>query len=177
MTDPSQVQLYTQLWTTVQSRVYGLLLALVHDRHAAQDLTQEVAMLLWQKFDTFGPDSEPHNYLNWTLQTARYCAANWRRRHHKRALPLSNETFELLADEAQRLSSTFDDRLDALRECLATLPTEKMQLLRSYYGQERRVAIIAAERGVSVQAIYRAIQRLDRSLLECIHRKLAEAGA
>ena len=46
-------------------------------------------------------------------------------------------------------------------------------MIHAYYSDEMDVAAIAAAQARSVDAIYKALQRVRRDLLDCIARKLA----
>ena len=46
-----------RLWVQYQSRVYAYIRALVFRRADAEDILQEVAVVLWRKYDQFEPGS------------------------------------------------------------------------------------------------------------------------
>ena len=59
---------FMRLWVQHQSRVYAYIRALVFRRADAEDLLQEVAVVLWRKFDQFEPGSR---FDQWAYRVAR----------------------------------------------------------------------------------------------------------
>ena len=119
---PERFEDYTQLWTSVHNRVHALLLTLVQDPEAARDLTQEVSVVLWRKFDDY---QEGSNFFAWAAQVARFHAMNWRRHHSRRGIPLSDGLLDKLATEAEIFAGDYDVRVAALRKCLVPRSREE----------------------------------------------------
>ena len=101
------------------------------------------------------------------------------RRRSGPGFQLSDETCERLAADAVRRADLFDFRRDALRKCLGKLPGSDRQLVQRCYGDHEShesFKAIAEEIGRPVNTVYKALNRIRRSLHECIDRTLAAEG-
>ena len=71
----------------------------------------------------------------------------------------------------------FDFRRDALRQCLGKLPANDRQLVQQCYGEaESSFKTIAEKLGRPVNTVYKALNRIRRSLHQCIDRRLSAEG-
>ena len=52
-----------------QKQIHAYILMMVHDYHNAEDLMQETAIILWQKFDDCVPGT---SFAAWGIQVAQY---------------------------------------------------------------------------------------------------------
>ena len=60
---------FGRLFVQHEARIYGYIRSLVVHRADAEDLLQETASMLWQKFHEFQPGS---NFLAWAMSVARF---------------------------------------------------------------------------------------------------------
>tara|TARA_R110002049_G_scaffold182485_2_gene350331 strand:+ start:65436 stop:65975 length:540 start_codon:yes stop_codon:yes gene_type:complete len=171
--DDDQVQLFSRLLVANQRRLYGFILTLVHDRTAADDILQDVSSLLWQKFDKFEPGTD---FAAWGMAVSRLTILNWRRKQKKVPLPLDDQEFALLADEAVAVSCQHEARQYALRECLERIDADGRELLASRFEMSQSVTSIAEQLGRSRVAIYKRLNRIQSLLLDCINEKVQEEG-
>jgi RNA polymerase sigma-70 factor (ECF subfamily) len=167
--DDDKVQLFSRLLVANQRRLYGFILTLVHDRAAAEDILQDVSSLLWQKFDKFEPGTD---FAAWGMAVSRLTILNWRRKQKKVPLPLDDQQFALLADEAVAVSCQHEARQAALHECLQNVDASGRELLASRFEMSRSVTSIADQLGRSRVAIYKRLNRIQSLLLDCINEKL-----
>jgi RNA polymerase sigma-70 factor (ECF subfamily) len=149
------------------------LLASTGDAHAAEDLLQEVAGVLWEKFRQYDP-SRP--FRPWALGVARLEVLKWRQRLARRREVLSEQALEFLSDAAADLGPELDRREAFLRDCLRALKQRAQQVLEMRYGQGLSVREMAARLQRSVEAVEMMLVRIRRALRDCIERKLAQAA-
>ena len=168
-----RVQQYSALLVANHRRIYGFILTLVHDRAAADDILQDVSSLLWQKFDKFEPGTD---FAAWGMAVSRLTILNWRRKQKKVPLPLDDQQFALLADEAVAVSCQHEARQVALSECLKKIDASGRQLLASRFEMSQSVTSIAEQLGRSRVAIYKRLNRIQSLLLDCINEKVREEG-
>ncbi|HPM80105.1 MAG TPA: sigma factor [Candidatus Anammoximicrobium sp.] len=64
-----------RLWVGRQSRVYAYIRALVFSGADAEDVLQEVAVVLWRKFDQFEPGTR---FDQWAYRVASIQVADFR---------------------------------------------------------------------------------------------------
>jgi len=153
----------------------GMFIALVGDAAAAEDLFQELAILMTRKRETL-PEGGP--FLAW----ARGIAVNLVRDHRKRltrrkVLPLDDAALEAVASAFEEpADSPWDDRLDALRRCAEQLPERERALLRRRYEEDATPERIAREFDLARGAVDTRLYRLRRTLHDCVELKLQEPG-
>lgn len=67
-----------------------------------------------------------------------------------------------------------DERVDALRRCVAGLPERSRQLLRRCYADDAGRHELGDEFGMAVDGVKTALRRLRAALRDCIERRLRE---
>ena len=167
--NPSQLE-FTRLFVASQAAFQGFLLTLVHDRHAADDLVQELACRLWVKFDDY-QRSRP--FVAWGLGFARLLAFEWRRLQARLPVPLDEPTLQALADLAAERSMASDERHEALGHCLQHLSKHQRQVLQARYYDDQPVAEIARQAQRTEMAVYKVLKRAHQLLLDCMRKTLA----
>jgi len=162
---------FVSLITRHQRSLYGYIMSLTGRPQDADDVLQEVNVVLWRKAAQFDYDRD---FLNWACTIAYYeVLAHRKRRQRDRHLFLDDGLLREVAAEAQAASQQVDDRLEALRRCLKKLPAESRKLLQARYGEDRRpIRELEKETQRKAGAIYTALHRIRRVLLECIQQTL-----
>jgi RNA polymerase sigma-70 factor (ECF subfamily) len=149
----------------------GYLLAGVSD---AQDVAQEVNLLLWEKRDQFEPGT---NFRAWAFATARFVVLGHRRRLRRDgALIFDNELLERLADEWQAEPDEHARKLSALEHCIEKLPDEDLVLVKHRYRSHGEVEQLAGRIGKSAASLRLRLFRLRASLKQCVKRELEAEG-
>ena len=151
--------------------VYSVLVAITRDPATAEDLSQEVFVVAFNKGLVPGPGMR-----QWLKEVARRLAMNELRRKrpqvldpaHLQALAPASETPNPAAPE-----TPFDDRLAALRRCLDELDPSDRAVLAARYGQDGRLAALAEQFRQSVGYLKQRLLRLRRRLSDCLRRRLA----
>jgi len=161
-------EIYSRLLMAERKRILGFIHSLVQDRAAAEDVLQDVSMVLWKKFDSFEIGTD---FGAWAMCVARFTVLNWRRKQQKLPLALSEETLQLLADDAvAELSAPEDERRHCLRDCLHKLPEKQRDLIRRYYEFGEEVESIAKRENRTARAIYLRLEKVHSLLLNCLQR-------
>lgn len=152
--------------------VHSMLAAVTRSRSVADDLAQEVFLLAWRKGVGPGPGMRL-----WLREVARRLALNELRKRRPR--PLAPSDLEALAPAASAPRSgveDFDERLDALRGCLAELDRPERELLAGRYTDGRRLAEIADAAGQSIGYVKQRLFRVRKRLAECVKRRTRASG-
>lgn len=136
----------------------------------ADDLFQELSYRLWKDFDRFDR-SRP--FLPWARGVARHMVMEHRRRG-SRSVAMSEAVIDQLVQLSTEQDSSAGDRQEALRRCVQKLQDADRAMLRMRYQQQRLPRDIAAQQGLSIHQVYRALTRIHRSLLNCIRNSLAQ---
>lgn len=149
--------------------VRGFLLAATGCPHQADDLQQNVARVLLERFTDYD-DTRPFHC--WALGIARLEALKWRQRLARRREVLSPEAIDLLHAAGQDEADPFADRRERLPACVAALPEASRQLLALRYEEGLGAKDIAGRVGRTPAAIDMALSRIRRLLRDCIERKI-----
>lgn len=151
-----------------QASVYGYIRAMVINGADAEELFQQVAMTLWSKRDSF--DATRGSFQAWAIGVARNHVRNFSR--HKtvdnRTQVFSTEIVDRIAECRSDLDATWDERQEALSSCLTKLKATDRAWLEDFYGGIRKPRQIAKDEGVSLRTFYRKVQKLRKTLLDCI---------
>lgn len=150
-------------------RVYGYIRTLAPDVNDANEVYQNVSLVLWNKFDEFLPGS---NFFSWSCQIAMFEVRKLRDAK-SRSRMFSDESLDILSDEFQRRDDNSAARMDALMECLDKLPADDRTLIDQRYFSDRKPPEIAQQIGRSLASVYRALARIHDLLLICVQRKVS----
>jgi RNA polymerase sigma-70 factor (ECF subfamily) len=165
---------FLALFLRHQHEVRAFVASVVRDWHVAEDVVQEVGLVLWRKFDTYDPRRP---FGAWARGVAAVQVLKERDRI-RRALPiLSPEGVEAVRrayDETERREPVTAP--DALRRCLQGLPGRARDLLRLRYEESLPLERVAAALAASLPAVKKALLRIRARLHGCVRQRLASAG-
>src|SRR5262245_37095889 len=165
---------YIKLLNASQSRLFAYLYAHVLNMADAEDLYQQVAMVLWQKFDQFVPGTD---FGSWGIRVAELTIKNFLRGRRRSKIFFSDEVMQRIVDRQSQISQeAAEARTEALKTCLKRLPPRDQQLVDRCYGGDFKIKEIAADEGRSAGAVYTALCRIRQALLACIERKITAEG-
>lgn len=153
--------------------VRGFLLAATGCPHQADDLQQNVARVLLEKFADY---DEARPFRCWALGIARLEVLKWRQRLARRREVLSGEAIEILQAAAQDEADAFAARRERLPGCIAALPPASRRMLALRYEAGLGSKDIAARERRTPAAIDMALSRIRRLLRDCIDGKLGTGG-
>ena len=159
-----------------QSLVQAYAYSIVRDFHIAEDVYQEVALILAQKWEELprGEELKP-----WLRETTRRKALEARRKHQKSGPLLSEDVLELMGGHFGQTPAEERERErkrsmgDAMTQCLAQLHEAPRDVLEARYGKSLSCEQIAKQMGRTIQSIYALIKRARLSLAECVDRRLS----
>ena len=140
----------------------------------ARDVLQETLVTLWAKRAEFDATKE---FLPWACGIARFKVREFWRGQPRWEAFAQDDLMALMDARREVLEPEISARGEKLRECLAKLPAEQRDTLHRYYAEEEPVETLALREGRSVEAIYKILQRVRRTLLDCIERGLRAEGS
>ncbi|SKA79922.1 RNA polymerase sigma-70 factor, ECF subfamily [Prosthecobacter debontii] len=164
-----QHQRFLRALSTHEPTVRAYIRRLVPSRSDADDVMQEVVILLWEKFGEFREGAE---FLPWAFGIARYKVLSWLRDRGRDRLVLSEEVVDLIAEETAQDETRLDRQRRALETCTQKLEPEQRDLLMRAYQPQAQIQNIAVTSGRSVAGFYQWLHRIRRSLLDCIQREM-----
>src|SRR4051812_41906120 len=163
--------LFASLLRESRSRVFGYLLALVQNLSDAEDLYQQTALVLWEKFSQYEAGSE---FGTWAASTAHFCAVNFLRRQSRRQMLFSDAVLARMVETQEAIhDSEVSARSEALKRCLETLSSNHRRLLMLRYHGEYSMQQIAKQESRTVGALHAALSRIRKALLSCIEHRIA----
>jgi len=168
---PLSVEQFLSLFAAHQRELYRYIVAMVPTSADADDVFQETALAIWRHLDEFEPGT---NFAAWATTIAHYRVLAYRRSAGRDRHVFSPELLARLADRRHAMTDDLDRRRIALDDCLTRLTPEQRQLVDQRYGGQKTVREIAVESDRPVKALYKMLERIRRSLADCIERKLAE---
>ena len=170
MSETSQNARFVREFACHEAAIRGYVRRLVPSRADCDDVLQEVAMTLWEKFDEF---EEGGNFRAWAFGFARYKVLSWLRDHGRRRMVLDSDVVAMIADESIEEDSLFDHQRHAFESCFKKLPGNQQVLMANAYRQDMKIQEVAATSGRSTAGFYQWLYRMRQMLLECVQRQLA----
>ncbi len=153
-------------------RVY--LRSLLFSKEEMREVMQEVAVVLWKKFDE---EMDSLSFRKWAFGVARMEVLAFRRDRARDRLCFGEEVFDLLTtsnmEEAERLAA----ERQALDTCLEKLPDQDRKLLEAAYTPEVRVDVLAERLGRTAMSLYKKIHRIRLILVDCTRQELARESS
>lgn len=149
-------------------RVFVRSLLFTHEEE--REVMQEVAVVLWRKFD---PSMDDAAFCRWAFGVARMEVLAYRRDRARDPHLFGDDVCELLAQTAADQSGTLESERRALDVCLQKLPDEQRRLVQSAYAPGVKMDQLAQQLGRTAMALYKTIHRIRLTLMECARRVLA----
>ena len=172
MHDEASHDRFLRLFTANDAAIRGFVRSLVPSRQDADDVMQEVAVVLWKKFSEL-PDED---FRRWSFGVARYAVLAWKRDKARDRHVFGDDTLDLMAEDAASTLPADEARREALEKCLTKLPTDQRELVRIAYEPGARIDELAAKLGRTAMALYKSLHRIRMTLIECTRRELGKEG-
>jgi RNA polymerase sigma-70 factor, ECF subfamily len=167
--NPDRLQTFTDDLQRCQAQLTRYIFALVRNVEDAQDVFQQTCMVLWHKFEQFDPDQS--GFLAWACGVARFEAYNFLKHHRRYRARFSDEFARRLAEfQVSSPSDTIEARRAALPGCIDKLSPSQRELLMLCYGEDQRVADVAAKLGRPTCGVHNSLRTIRAKLMECIER-------
>lgn len=167
--DPRRVEEFVSLFTRYSPWLRGYVLSLVPNWADAEEVLQDTNAVLWKKFEQFAPGSD---FFAWACQVARNEVMRYRRGKGRERVKFGDNFLTAVADEAVAIGKELDGMGAALSHCLSLLPVKDRQLVEERYRDGATTQSTAGAVGRSVDAVYKALARVRKSLLKCIQSEL-----
>src|SRR3954471_24711373 len=147
------------LITRHQRQIFAYIYTLVPDRHDAEDLLQEASLVIWEKFNEFTPGTD---FVAWACQIAWWRIRYSRQKFARSKVVFDDDILEAVAKTPASLQEELDERHEALGTCLQKLTPRDRELILTRYEAGNGVAEAARRTGRSMDAAYKALNRLRK---------------
>jgi len=138
-------------------------------RQDAREVLQATCVKLWQKAADWDPDTE---FLPWAFTVARFTILSHYRDRKRERLIFDEDVVQAMADETESASMAFDDRREALKNCMKKLTQQQTAILHHHYTSNQTLREIAEASGRSLSAVKMNVVRLRQQLSACIEREM-----
>ncbi len=162
---------FLRAFTAHEATIRAHVRRLVPGRADADDVMQDISVVLWEKFDTLlaGADFRP-----WAFGVARYAVLAWLRDRGRDRLVLDEDVMTKIAEETTADEPRLERQREALEHCIKKVPEDQRDLLMLAYQPDSRIQEVAQGSGRTVAGFYQWLHRMRRVLLDCIRRSLSK---
>jgi RNA polymerase sigma-70 factor, ECF subfamily len=167
-------QQFLSLFLRSEREIFRYVAALVPNVSDAEDIVQQTAVALWEKFDAYDP-IQP--FTPWACRFALNKARQWIERRQRWQALLEGGLAEELSQRREQLRPELECTLKHLEQCLAKLPEEQRSLVEGYYYHRTAIEELAEHSGRTVAATYKALQRIRQALQLCVESAAMPEGA
>lgn len=170
MTSPDASQLFVSLMMRHERALYRYIYSLLPSATDVDDVMQETALVLWKKFEEY---DQTRDFEPWAIRVAYFQVLSWRKKVQRSRLVFSDELVELLGQEETFGSDPWKQKAELLDLCLQKLSREDREVIDARYTRNITLMELAKQRKESVHKLYKALDHMRGSLLQCVRQHLA----
>ena len=166
---------FVERFVRSQDRIYAYVATLLPNRADAEEVFQQISLLLWKKWQQFDPDRD---FVAWACGMVHHEVRNFLRKHRDRGrVYLSEDVLAEVGHVRLELHDVLESRRQALQRCLDQLGSQNRSLLERCYAGQNSIKDVAADLGKRPNMVYMMLKRLRRILFDCINRTMNAEGA
>ena len=143
------------------------------DQVAADDVWQETMLVAWRRMDDYDV-SRP--FGPWLRGIAHKIVLAQFSKAKGKVTIMDSESLEYLSQRFESVQSlkgdTIDEKLEALRDCIALLPDHERQCVELRYSQNLMPAELSDRLSVALETIKKRLLRAKQRLVQCITSKM-----
>jgi RNA polymerase sigma-70 factor, ECF subfamily len=163
--DPLQYERFVQLFARVRESLFAYIFTLLPHWSDAEDVFQQTSLVLWRKFGEFEPES---NFLAWACRVAFFEVRNFQRVASRDRLRFSDAVLAQLAEQRVINPENANRKRDFLLDCIERLSDDQRALLLRTYDDDKTIRQLAGEFDRAPQTLYNRLNRIRRTLFECV---------
>lgn len=168
--EAARTELLVRLLSRHQEELFRYIFTLLPHEEDARDVLQETCVALYRKFAEYDA-AKP--FLAWGYRFAYLEVLKQRERNQRGSRVFSCDLIEHLARQREEHEPVLQARLKALDDCLQQLVPRDRELIRQRYQDKLRADDLVLRAGTSRRTLFRRLDRIRRTLHECISRRLA----
>jgi RNA polymerase sigma-70 factor (ECF subfamily) len=165
MSKPEKAEVFISLLSRHERRLSVYVMALIANQSDAEDLLQEVKMVMWRSFDQFRQGT---NFGAWSRKVALNQIMTFRKRQKRDLLYFSDELLEMIAADFEQNNELLSRQQAMLEQCIEKLPHNHKSILRSRYHNSNSIESIADKAQRTPGAVYRLLSRIRSNLHQCV---------
>jgi RNA polymerase sigma-70 factor, ECF subfamily len=168
----SRYEEFVRLLLAHEREVKIVLRTILPDWGYVDEAIQEASLVAWRKFDDFQLGT---NFRGWYVTIARFEAMRLRKKLQRNPIVFSETVCELLADTALEMDESDSVvKMRALEHCLSKLNEVQRKIVLMAHTPGVVIRSMAESAGKSEEAMYKQVQRLRVTLLECIKKSIKQ---
>jgi len=159
-----------------RSAMMAVIVAMVRDLDAAEDIFQDTMLEIVRSFDSFETDRD---FLPWAKGVARNMVMRHWASGSKKLVSMDRRMLETAAEVmmADLAPDVWESERTAMRLCLQRLTDRHRELFLLRYGENLKGPSLAEKVGIKVKSLRTTLLRIRRFLRECIDARLGTAAA
>lgn len=155
------------LYTLTSAKLFGICLRICGERQAAEDVLQEVYLIVWKRAAGYDPGRA--SPITWLATIARNRAIDWRRAQGNRAMAVLDEALPVADDRPLASDVMLADESDRrLHLCLDQLEDKQRDAIRTTFFDGVTYAELAERLGVPLGTMKSWVRRGLMRLKECV---------
>ncbi len=162
--------------TQHRSRIMGVIVAMVRDFDAAEDVFQDTVVEILGSADRFDPSRD---FLPWANGIARNVVRRYYKTASRGMSPVDVQNLEYLGSLMEEDSEidAWEDERKALRHCLEKVDSRNRKLLTLRYRKNMKGSRLANRVSLSEKSVRTILFRVRDALRRCIERRIAHPAA
>lgn len=156
---------FAELLVCNQRRVFAYIVTLLSNRDDAEDVFQNTCLILWKKWAEYDPRRD---FFAWACGIAHNEARNILRKKRPPRLYLSEDVMAQVAETRLKADRLLELRGQYLSQCIEKLADVQRKLVEKCYLGDTPINRLAEELGISPAALTMRLQRIRKTLFECI---------
>jgi len=162
---------YMRLFFASQRRLYSYVMMLVPSPSDADDIVQDVAAVLWSRFDEYESGTD---FTSWALKIAKYKIYNYFRNQKSYRKVFSQKSMEIIERIASQEAEKEGLRIEAIRHCITKLSTDEQRILYLRYNESRTLQKLATYFNMNINTLYSRLSKIHLVLMNCISSSIVE---
>ena len=160
-------------WTRAQPSVGRFVRSFLRDRAEADDVLQEVALVIVEKFNDWDPERP---FVAWALGIARRVVLTHLRARYRSSKVELSDAVDLVAASYEKLEPQAELMKDSLAECLGQVRGQSQQVLALRYTDGLELKQIAEQLDMTASNVGVLLHRVRSTLRKCVDQRLKSEG-
>ena len=110
----------------------------------------------------------------WACQIARYQVLYFRQRENRSHVKFTDTFLDAVAAAADASSERFESEQRALADCVEKLNPRQRELVLLRFAPDSTTKSVADRLRMTTEAVYKAIQRIQSTLLTCVEQTIGD---
>jgi RNA polymerase sigma-70 factor, ECF subfamily len=167
---PQSTTAFIRHFVALEPRLYAFIRTTIYSKPDAQDVLQESAAVMWEKWHEF---TQGTSFESWAFCIVRWQIMAYRKRVQRSRLHFDDELVTILLDEASADVPRPHAEGEELEECLGKLPQDEQDLISRRYMEGNTSRSVATALGRSESSISRHLNRIMDKLMQCMQSPTA----